>query len=117
MRGYSDTVRSTTCAVHFVEAIKVDEEVFDIKTEMNNVGMRCAYIDCRPFARNLEVNGGNDFTPRAVYYGEFEIRKDAGGALKVTERRRQRSISFSSGLLGDRKELPSVTRTYPPARL
>ncbi|MDQ0588270.1 hypothetical protein [Variovorax paradoxus] len=66
--------------------------------------------------RNFEVNGGNDFTPRAVYYGEFEIRKDAGGALKVTERRRQRSISFSSGLLGDRKELSTVTRIYPSAR-
>lgn len=52
MRGYNDTVRSTTCAVHFVEAIKVDEEVLDLKAEMDNVGMRCAYIDCRPLAMN-----------------------------------------------------------------
>jgi len=64
--------------------------------------------------RTLEIKGGQEFTPRIVFYGEFEIRKDAGGALKVTQRKRQRPISSSTGLLGDRKELPSVTRTYPP---
>ena len=34
--------------------------------------------------RTLEINGGREFVPRTVSYGEFEIRKDAGGALKVT---------------------------------
>ena len=67
--------------------------------------------------RNLELNGGPDFTPRTVSYGELEIRKDVDGALKVTQRKRQKSISLSSGVLGDRKEMPSVTRIYPPAKL
>ena len=66
--------------------------------------------------RTLEINGGQEFVSRTVFYGEFEIRKNAGGALKVTQRKRQRSISSSTGLLGDPKELPSVTRTYPPFR-
>ncbi|WP_157634433.1 hypothetical protein [Variovorax sp. Root318D1] len=52
MRGYSDTIRSTTCAVHFIEAIKVDEEVVDLKAELDSAGIRCAYIDCRPIAVN-----------------------------------------------------------------
>jgi len=46
MRGYSDIIRSTTCAIHFVEAIKVDEELLDIKIELNYIRIRCAYIDC-----------------------------------------------------------------------
>jgi len=50
MRGYSDIVRSTTCAVHFIEAIKVDEEVLDLKTEMDTAGIWGAYVDCRPLA-------------------------------------------------------------------
>lgn len=52
MRGYSDIVRSTTAAVHFIEEIKVDDEVLDLKAEMDNVGIRCAYIDCEPLALN-----------------------------------------------------------------
>jgi hypothetical protein len=66
--------------------------------------------------RTLEINGGQEFVPRTVSYGEFEIRKNTGGALKITQRKRQRSISSSTGLLGDPKEFPSVTRTYPPFR-
>ncbi|QGW83921.1 hypothetical protein [Variovorax paradoxus] len=66
--------------------------------------------------RTLEINGGQDFVPRTVSYGEFEIRKDAGGGLKVAQRKRHRSISSSTGLLGDRKELPSVIRIYPPVK-
>ena len=65
--------------------------------------------------RHLENNGGNDFVPRTVSYGEFEMRKNSDGSLIITERRRQRVISFSGGVLGDRKEYPVVTRIYRPA--
>lgn len=81
-----------------------------LKTEMSGC------FDGALILRTLEINGGKDFVPRTVSYGELEIRKDAGGALKVTQRKRQRPISSSTGLLGDRKELPSVIRTYPAVR-
>jgi len=50
MRRYWDLVRSTTSAVHFIEASRVDEGLFDLKTELDGAGVRCAYVDCRPLA-------------------------------------------------------------------
>lgn len=66
--------------------------------------------------RHLENNGGNDFVPRSVSYGEFEMRKDANGSLVITHRRRERAVSFASGALGAQKEHPPLTRIYPSAR-
>ncbi|MDM0059572.1 hypothetical protein QTH98_28150 [Variovorax sp. J22G47] len=62
--------------------------------------------------RHLEYNGGNDFVPRTASYGEFELRKGSDASLIITERRRQRAISFSSGMLGEPNEYPAVTRFY-----
>ena len=60
--------------------------------------------------RHLEYNGGNDFVPRSVSYGEFELRKGLDASLIITERRRQRAIS--NGMLGEPSEYPAVTRSY-----
>ncbi|MDR6538034.1 hypothetical protein [Variovorax soli] len=66
--------------------------------------------------RHLENNGGNDFVPRTVSYGEFELRRNSDDALTISYRRRQRSISLSTGGLGEIKEFPSLTRVYPLAK-
>ena len=50
MRGYSDIVRSTSACVHFVEAHEVDkdqEEMRELKSEMDAARIRYIYVDCR----------------------------------------------------------------------
>jgi len=54
MREYSDITKSTTSGVHFIEAGKVDEELLDLKHEMESAGLRSAYIDCRSLASNAQ---------------------------------------------------------------
>ncbi|WP_157522107.1 hypothetical protein [Mitsuaria sp. 7] len=47
MRGYIDVVRSTSACVHFVEAHEVSDDLMEIREELLDAGIRCAYIDCR----------------------------------------------------------------------
>lgn len=47
MRGYSDIARSTSACVHFVEAREVDEELRELKSELDAARVPCAYVDCR----------------------------------------------------------------------
>jgi hypothetical protein len=55
MRGYSDIERSTSSCVHFVEASDIDQELIELKREIDSMQIRCAYIDCRTLLRNPEV--------------------------------------------------------------
>lgn len=52
MRGYSDIVRSTSACVHFVEACEVDEELLEVKSELDAACIPCAYVDCRQLVEN-----------------------------------------------------------------
>lgn len=79
-------------------------------TRLGNEMAGC--VDGALILRTLEINGGADIVPRSVVYGELEIRKDADGSLRVLQRKRQQSIQYSSGVLGDRKEFPPVLRSY-----
>jgi len=54
MRGYSDIVRSTSACVHFVEAREVDEELIELKSELDVAHIPCAYVDCRQLIANPE---------------------------------------------------------------
>lgn len=64
--------------------------------------------------RHLEKNGGADFVPRTISYGEFVIKKNADRSLEISYSRRQRPVS-AAGALGKATEFPSITRTYPAA--
>ena len=66
--------------------------------------------------RNLTRTTGGDFAPISVLYGELEMRKLPNGDLQVTQRRRQRTLSWGSRLLGPAKEDPAVVRVYPLIR-
>lgn len=54
MRGYRDIVRSTSACVHFVEAREVDEELLELKSELDAARIPCAYVDCRQLVENPE---------------------------------------------------------------
>jgi len=55
MRGYSDITRSTSSCVHFVEAQKVDEEELrELKAELDAAHIRYAYVDCRTLLADPE---------------------------------------------------------------
>lgn len=54
MRGYSDIARSTSACVHFVEAREVDEELIELKSELDAAHIPCAYVDCRQLISNPE---------------------------------------------------------------
>lgn len=64
MRGYSDIVRSTSACVHFVEAREVDEELRDLKSQLDAASIRCAYVDCSKLV--AEPEGTCDAVAEAV---------------------------------------------------
>ena len=66
--------------------------------------------------RNLTLTSGGDFAPIFVLYGELEARKLPNGDLQIIQRRRQRTMSAASGLLGAPRESPAVVSVYPLLR-
>lgn len=54
MRGYNDIVRSTSVCVHFVEAYEVDDELTELRRELDTARIRCAYVDARTLIASPE---------------------------------------------------------------
>lgn len=73
MRGYSDVTRSTSACVHFVEAHEVNDDLIELKAELDAAKIFCAYVDCRKLVKTpgntcdaVAISIGAEYAP----YGE-----------------------------------------------